>query len=159
VQLVDLAEKVVTARSLEELDEHVLHGVAEAMGSPSVLVYVADPRLPARQLMQQGFQTEAASEIERLCAEQYEHICSQPGWQRFTVSDVAGDLMLHPLRAKDECVGLIGVTADEGAARISPDVLERLPRLLANAIARLVEHIESQKRLSHLNTYLTVSSM
>jgi sigma-B regulation protein RsbU (phosphoserine phosphatase) len=47
----------------------------------------------------------------------------------------------------------------EGAVSASPEVLERLLRLLANTVDRLVERVASDRQLTHLNTYLTVSSM
>jgi sigma-B regulation protein RsbU (phosphoserine phosphatase) len=41
----------------------------------------------------------------------------------------------------------------------SPDAVQRLLSLLAAAVDRLVERDEAERRLSHLNTYLTVSSL
>ncbi len=164
LRLLNLTERVITARSIEELAERVLSGIAGMTESGSVLLYIVHPRLPVPHFAQQGFQAEAASEVESLCAERYDRVCGRPTGQRVSVPAVPGEkaaveLVLHPLRADEKCVGLIGLTADEGVARISPAVLTRLLRLFASAIVRLVEHIESRKRILYLNTYMMVSSM
>ena len=70
---------------------------------------------------------------------------------------MAPDFVLYPLRIEETHVGLIGLRAHEDAAR--SDLLESLLRLLANTLDRLIENVKSERELSHLNTYLTVSSM
>jgi len=54
---------------------------------------------------------------------------------------------------------LIGWTAGKDATPPSPYVLGKLLGLLANAIHRLAERAQSERQLSQLNAYLTVSSM
>jgi GAF domain-containing protein len=157
-------EMAYMTQSLEELAAGVLPNATRMMQSSSVLLYIVDSRLPASHFFQHSFQPEVASEIENLCAEQLGQISNQPDSQPFPVSappawNIAANLMLYPLRVKERCVGLIGMTADEDAASVSPDVWEKFLHLLANAINSLAERVESERRLSQLNHYLTVSSM
>jgi putative methionine-R-sulfoxide reductase with GAF domain len=164
LRLVELTEKALVSGVLEEFVEGVLPDVARTMQSSSALVYIADSRLPAPQFFQQGFQPEATSELENVCAERFDQISSQPDVQPFRIPPspdrrIAADLVLYPLQAEGGCVGLMGLIMDEDVAPISSDVLERLLSLLARAISRLAERAESERQLSHLNTYLTVSSM
>ncbi len=156
VQLMELAETALVMQSLEELEERVLPGVAGMMGSGSVSLYVADSRLPAPHFFQQGLGPEAASEMESLYVEQFDRISIQTDPQPVSVS---ADFIVYPLRAEDRCVGLIGLMVPDDEPPISPDLLERLFRLLAATINRLAERTKSEKQLAHLNTYLTVSSM
>jgi len=164
LQLMKLIEMAYMSQSFEGLATSVLPSAARMMQSASTLLYIVDSRLSTPHFFQHNFQPEAASEIENLCAEQLDQIFSQPDLQPFSVFafptwKIAANLMLYPLRAKERCIGLIGLTVDKDAASTSPDVLERLLRLLANAISRIAECAESERRLSQLNNYLTVSSM
>jgi hypothetical protein len=134
------------------------------MQSSSVFLYIADPRQSTPRFFQDGFQPGVASEIEDLCAEQFNQISSQPDLPSLSVPaapawEIAANLILYPLRTKENCLGLVGLTADEVTTPTSPEVLERLLCSLAYVIDRLAEQIESEKQLLHLNTYLTVSSM
>ena len=163
-RLVSLTEHVIAARTLAELGEHVLGDVAGMMGAGSVVLYVVDPRFSGPYFAQRGFRGESASEIESLCARQYDQVRGQAGWQRFRApggapQEDAADLMLHALEADEGCVGLVGIAAGDGTLGISTEIIAGLPRLLAGAIVRLAERLESEKKISHLNTYLTVSSM
>ena len=164
LQLLEVMEMALTSRNLEGLAERVLPGVARMMQSPSALLYTADSRLPAPHFSQHGFELQAASEIRNLCTEQFDQVCGLPDLQPFSglVSPPwkkAPDLVLYPLRAQERCVGLIGWTAGEDATSPSPHVLGKLLGLLANAINRLAERAQSERQLSQLNAYLTVSSM
>jgi hypothetical protein len=164
LQLLEVMEMTLTTPNLEGLAERVLPGVARVMQSPSALLYTADSRLPAPHFSQHGFELETASEIRNLCAEQSEQVCGLPDLQPFSglVSPAwkkPPDLVLYPLRAQERCVGLIGWTAGEDATPPSPYVLGKLLGLLANAINRLAERAQSERQLSQLNAYLTVSSM
>jgi GAF domain-containing protein len=156
LQLMELAETALVLRSLEELEERVLPSIAGITGARSVSLYIVDPRMTAPYFFQQEVQPEMASTMENLYAEQFDRISSQTDLQPVSVS---ADLTVYPLRAKDRCIGLIGLTAPDDTSPISPDLLERLFRLLATTISRLAERTQSEKQLAHLNTYLTVSSM
>jgi GAF domain-containing protein len=162
-QLVELVEMALKTRSLEDLAERILPGVATMIQSSLVLL-VVDPRLPTPRFFQYELQPEAASEIEDLCVEQFDQIVSQPDLPSLSVPaspawEIATQLILYPLRIEARCLGLVGLAADEDAIPTSPGVLERLFHSLADVIDRLVECTESERQLSHLNTYLTVSSM
>jgi GAF domain-containing protein len=150
MQFVETIEKALTAQNLEEFSEHVLPGVAKMMQASSIVLYVVDSRLQAPYFSQHGLQSDAMSEIRSLCAAQFDRLSSEPARR-----PVAG-MTSYPLQAQEGCVGLLGLALD---ADTTTDVLDRLLPLLANAISRIVERIDAERRLAHLNTYLTVSSM
>jgi GAF domain-containing protein len=164
LQLAELAEMALSVGGLGEFVEGALPAIGRLMQSSSAFLYVADPRLPAPQLLKRGFHSQPAPEIEDLCAEQFRSISSQPaqgpvrlpprpGWQ------MAASLVLYPLQAQEACVGLLGLAAVQDSAPSSPAVAERLISLLANTVSRFLEQTASERQLAHLNTYLTISSM
>ena len=67
--------------------------------------------------------------------------------------------MLCPLQTDRGCSGLLGFSLSEGATSASSEVLERVLRILANTMDRIIQRMASDRQLTHLNTYLTVSSM
>ena len=160
-QLVEIA---LAAQDLEEFAEGVLPAVARAMRSSSAFVYVVDPRLPVPRLLQHGLLPEAMSEIESLCAERFDQASSLPPLQLFMASpspgrEATGQVALYPLWAKEGCVGLMGLAADEVSVPTLSAPQEGLFSLLGNAISRLVDRAQLERQLARLNTYLTVSSM
>jgi transcriptional regulator with GAF, ATPase, and Fis domain len=70
-----------------------------------------------------------------------------------------GNLVLYRLMVQSECVGFLGLAPQEGSIPTSPHLSERLLSLLANTVSHLAERARSQKLISHLETYLSVSSM
>lgn len=145
-QLVEMVEAALTARTLETLLEQALPGVARMVEVPTTVLYVTDSRLPAAHFAHQGLRAEAVSEVETLC----EQLSGQVARQQ------AAGLAWYSLQSRQGPIGLIGLGLDEGAA---PKTLDTLLSLLAAGIDRVVERMESERRLAHLNTYLTVSSM
>ena len=160
--LMELIEMALIARGFEYLAERVLPGVSRMMQSELSLLYISDSRLSSPYFFPHGIQPEMASGIEKLCAEQFHNISNQTGIKPVPISSspackIAANLMLYPLRAEEICVGILGLTVDKEAT--SPDILERLLHLLANTINSHVERMKSERQLSNLNKYLTVSSM
>jgi transcriptional regulator with GAF, ATPase, and Fis domain len=148
LQLAEVVEAALAAQNLDEFVERGLPGIIKVTRSSSVLLYVKDSRLPEPCFFQQGLQTEVAFEVEKLCDEQFDQISSKPA-QPFTAG-----LILYPLQAQEGCAGLMALSENADTS-----ILDRLLPLLASAISRIVERGDADRRLAHLNTYLTVSSM
>ena len=157
-QLLELIERILMARSLDDLAERALPIIADVTQSDSVFIYIGDSRLPAPCFLQHGFQPETASAIEKLCAEQFDSASDQVDLStpasKIGKAAATPDLRLYPLRDEETCVGLLGLTPQEDT-----DVPERIARLLAHAIGRLAEQAKSKREIAFLNTYLNVSSM
>jgi len=161
LQLVDLLETVLRLRDVGELEEWVLPSVAGMMRSSSAVLYAIDPRLPAPHFLHHGLPPETASTVEEWCREQ---LAGQADLPTMTVAGPAapaglGNLVLHRLMVQSECVGFLGLAPQEGPIPTSPHLSERLLSLLANTVSHLAERERSQKLVSHLETYLSVSSM
>jgi GAF domain-containing protein len=164
LQLVDLLETVLKLKDVGELEEQVLPGVAAITRSSSAVLYAIDPRLPAPHFLQHGLSPETASSVEDWCREQLGQPAGRADSPTLTVAAPTapaglGNLVLYRLLVDGECVGFLGLTAQEGSPPASPQPLERLLSLLANTVGHLAERERSQKLVSHLETYLSVSSM
>ncbi|MBN1148622.1 MAG: GAF domain-containing protein [Anaerolineales bacterium] len=141
----------------------LLPGAIEITSSNSACLYLPALRSSGACFYARGFAPAAAAEIEGMCAGQYSRISDQPdpGILRLSLSPSLHtkiDLILNPLRSGGDCLGFLGVTAGESRAPASIDALGRLTGILSNLIHRQLERAELEKQLSHLNTYLTVSS-
>jgi hypothetical protein len=66
---------------------------------------------------------------------------------------------LFPLFGADTFLALLGLTHPKPEAIRLPVLWQRLLRLLALGLERLLDRLEADRRLSHLNTYVSVSSM
>jgi GAF domain-containing protein len=161
---IELIERAFLAPGIEELVEQVLPDVARLMQALAICIYVQAKGLTASYFHQQGFKSGTAAEIERLCRERFAQISSQTDPQPVTVvptpsGESADPITLYPLPVEEGTSGIIGLPAQEEAGPISPDLWNRLLRLLAQATSRLAERSKVARQLAHLNTYLAVSSM
>ncbi len=134
------------------------------MHSPSAFLYLVASQLHTCHFFQHGFQPEAASRIEKLCAEQFDRVSGEADLQPVSVSDsaaygVVSNLESYALRDEKACIGLIGLVLQQEAVLTSSDLWRRLICSIANVISRLRECTRFERELTHLNTYLTVSSM
>lgn len=162
--LIDLADAALRTRSLENFAESVLPTAAEVMRSPVAMLYIADSRLFAPHFLTYGTSSRVASELEHLFATQFEQLSSRGNLQPVSTSaplslGIAADLVLYPWQTDSGCSGLLGVASTDRAISFLPEIQERLLRMLANTVDHLVERVESDRQLTYLNTYLTVSSM
>jgi len=164
LRLVDLTESAINARSLEDLAEGLLPGVAVLTSASGAFLFVIDSRLPQRRFLPHRLPAAAASEIERLCAEQFGRISGQDGFDPVSLAANAtrrpdAGILLYPLREGETRLGLLGLVAHEDPASTRSDLWPRTLRMVTTAVDRLVERAQSERQLAHLNAYLSVSAM
>lgn len=160
-KLLSLAEQAYTARSFNEFSV-TLPVVAQMTCLPSVLLYVSDSRLTSPVVLQYGFGPFEETQIAGMCNEQFQRMLEHPDRDSLRLSalepwkEIATSL--YPLRLKETVIGMLGLRL-EGDAAARSEVWKELTAIFANAIDRLADHSKTQRRLAHLTTYLTVSSM
>ena len=160
--ILELMEQIEMSRSFDGLTERVLPLIAGMMQSSSAFLYISGADLSAPRFFQYGFSQEAVSELKSLCAVQFDTVKEKAVFQPFKAQAspqgiTASNIMLYPLKNEEDFTGLIGLKICE--SETSPVFPEKLSRLLAARIRRFKERIRSERQLSHLNQYLTVSSM
>ena len=163
-QWAKLGEACLAARDARRLADDVLPRARELLAGRPVFVYVAAPQLPRPWFCQDGLRPEIAAELEESCRARFDRLSHQEEQKRGPQSlplcvDASGTALLHPLRDGACCVGVMGFETEEGPELAGPELETRLVRLVEQAVVRLIERQETQRRLLHLNTYLTVSSM
>jgi len=163
-QALQLVEVALTSQDLDELAARVPPSLAGMALAPSALLYIADSRLSAPRFSQHGLPPEVSGHVRQVCSDELDQSSGRPGLQPFSVplTLAAADmpvLLLVPLSSQDRCVGLMGLQVSEPARSTAEAFLGLVAAPLANVITYLINHAETEKRLSHLNTYLTVSSL
>ncbi len=144
-QLLELADRVVAAGSLEELAETILPAVAALAPVPQTFLYVTGTPAPYTH----GFSPETA--LEQVCAQIAADLSGQTVKRVVPTTLDSVEIHAYALRVKTRLVGLLGVAVPE----FSPPLLN----VLAHTIHRLAEQARVARQLAHLNTYQTVSSM
>jgi GAF domain-containing protein len=162
--LVEMVGAASTAECAEEFIDLALPAVARATTSSMTFLYAVDPRLQAPLFLHHGLGAKHLQGCRRLSADFYAQMARQSDCQPFFVSppvaqDLPADLALYPVRSEQGCTGLLGMADRRSEEALSATFMEALLRSLANAITRLLERTDAERQLSHLNTYLTVSSM
>ena len=164
VQFMDLTEKLVRIRRLDELADQVLPGIARLLGADGVFLYVGGANLREARFMQQGFNPETGCAIKKICAERFASGGAQSQPLPVTLDAPSGEApswcaVLYPLNSEQSSRGFLGMGYRQNTAVPCSEFQDRVPRLLAAATGRLVEQERCERQLSHLNMYWTVSSM
>jgi len=162
-QLLELATSALTAESLDEFLRCALPPVAQLTRAEAAFFYATHPYLPAPIFIHHGLSASDEAHCLNLSADSFQHIASSSNHQplRLPVSltaGEAGDFFLYPINSQHGCVGLFGLAGWD----IPPPTdawMDALLQTMAHATDHLLERASYQRQLSHLNTYLTVSSM
>jgi hypothetical protein len=155
-RILDLVETALAADEIDALSAAIAPLLAEIASSPSAVLYVSDPRLSRTHFASCGLERDEATGLER----------ASPAWldraldgESLTLStDFGGTpLVIRSLVVDERVLGLLAIlgrSVDLGDA-----LWDRLAGIVARAVDRLAERESSERKLLHLNTYLTVSSM
>jgi K+-sensing histidine kinase KdpD len=160
--LLQLADSVVRAENLQDLAGAALPGLASLANIPAALLYLKDQRQLYHFFFQTGFPGEAVPALENLCAHQMRQLPAKAGFHTLAVSlPGQANHLLHliPLLTPKECLGLLGLVASDHETPPSLRLVEKFLPFLNQPISNLLDRLEYQKRLAHLNTYLSVSSL
>jgi GAF domain-containing protein len=164
LELVELAEAVLAAGSLDELADRTLPSVVRMAGCSGAFLAVIDPRLTQRHFLTHQLPADAASDAEAWCVEQFGQVAEpgRRGPEPWTASDQGKPALtggVYPLRNGEACVGLLGVAGPADGPTTPSDGWSRALGMLAAAVDRLIHRVQSERQLAHLNAYLSVSSM
>jgi GAF domain-containing protein len=153
--LATLSELALRSRAFDQFATEGLPHVAALARSPVALLYVADARLTAPAFLQHGLPPETAAELGRACEEECRRFLDPAVPARLPLETLAGVRAGYALRAEGtKCLGFIAV-----ATAVWSPVWPGTLRLMAQAVDHLAERVRGERRLAHLNAYLTLSSM
>jgi len=162
--IVDLLGSALDIKGIEGFAEHGLPQLAELAQSASAFLYVSDPRLSSPCCMHYGLQSEEAATVEEHCCQWLARFDEDPQTMEGALPTSSGgdrdtSFALHPLLIEERPIGLLGIRPLEDTPLVPSDLWRRLLGTVAHAIDRFAETVSTQRKLLHLNTYLTVSSM
>lgn len=158
---VELIEAAVGAEGFEEFSSGVLPFLAELTRTTAAFLYVSDPRLPSPHYAAHGPSPEGSSDLEGACPDWFEELSDDPEAAGVTVQigGAGASYAVHPLPVDGRVIGIVG-TREDGADRPIPrDLWAQVLSTLGRVADRLAARVSAERRLLHLNTYLTVSTM
>jgi len=164
VKIMELIGSALTPGSLDEFGDKLLSGLCRIIPPGPAVLYVSDSRLFAPLFLQCGADTKSALELEKQCAAEFERITAGATSGSDPVSAGPGGrsrvgTVLFPLLVENACIGVIGVSAGRDRGPAPGTLWQGALRLVAGSVDNLVAGAMAKRRLDHLNSYLTVSSM
>jgi GAF domain-containing protein len=162
VQLINLVEKAIFAQNLAELADQAFPEMTEITQSQAGFLYLNDVRLLSSQVFPFKIPASESQVLAGFCEKQFQVITNHPSDSPLiTPTNWNGGepIHLYPLRVEHNCFGMVGLTAQQKLTAARKMIWERFFHLFGGMVDRLIERQQSERQLSHLNTYLTVSSM
>ena len=162
LNLVDLAEKALRARSIPELAEAMLQGLADLVDASVAVLYLGNGRLSKDSFFHVGLPADAEVGVRAACAERFHQAPGQSSLQTVSVllnPLAAARLALFPLQRQEKTVGLVGLALPEEKIPAAAPLVGRALFLLTQSLNHLADRSEFEKQIANLNTYLNVSSM
>jgi GAF domain-containing protein len=160
--LINLAETAVLTSNLEELTRKTFPEMTGLTCSESSFLYVDDPRLLAPQLYPYQISLEETANLEDFCKDQFAWFVKEDSKYPLIISVDwhAGERFhLYPLRVESGPFGMVGFIAQRAYISGNKDLWVRFLQLFSVMVNNLIERGQSERQLSHLNTYLNVSAM
>jgi hypothetical protein len=159
--LLNLAEKTLQAKDLQELSVPFLKGLTTLTGNSAAFLFLEKSNLPMETFFQVGLAPEAVSTVASVCEERLR--------QPFSAGELAPEtlnippyskawLYLYPLFRKDWTVGFLGVLK-EALNSSDPYVIKKALNFFSGALNKKIDELEHQRQINNFNTYMNVSSM
>jgi len=158
---VEFIEAAVGAEGFDEFSSGLLSFLTDLARTTAAFLYVSDPRLRASHFAAHGLSAERASGLEGACPNWFEEVSGSLEEADMTLApgDAEVSYTVHPLPVGGRVIGIVG-TRDDGADRPVPGELwSRLLAALGRVADRLAAQASAERKLVHLTTYLTVSTM
>jgi len=160
--LLDLAETTFRAQDFPNLAESFLGSLARLIQTPSAILYLEDPVLPADCFFQMGLPPEAVPIVRRQCVAQFHPDPGKANLQPVPVAlspSADAHLSLSPLPGPKKAMGLLGVVMPAHEPESARILVDKAIPLLTYSLRQITERLDYERQISNLNIYLNVSSM
>ena len=160
-QLLELTEIAVQAEDLEGLAQAVLPVLRRMTGATGAILCLEEPKPPFHSLFHEGIQADTLPWLKGICAEQFQQIPVQDDSPPIIVplaSQAAARLSLFSLERQGKRLGFFGLVLPVPEKLPRQILMGKITSLLAYVIAQFLDRLAYDKKIAHLNTYLTVSS-
>jgi hypothetical protein len=157
-------KKVASAGSVKELCNQVLLEIVKEQDSLQAFLYINDSRLPDPICLLHEYKSDLFGSVDSIWKDYQSRIAKQDRMQPIAVTSSGKShsdyvLYLYGLGEGKKCLGMFGLMHEAGACSGISDWLHEVLTLFVLTADRLVEMEKQRRQISHLNTYITVSSM
>ncbi len=159
--LVELTEIAFQAEDLEGLARRALPLLMRVAGATAAILCLEEPKPPFHSLFQEGIQADSLPLIKTICAEQFQQIPSRDEALPIIVSlfpREAAYLALFSLGRHRKNLGFFGLVLP-GPEKLPRQIfMQKITGLLAYCVTQFLDRLAYDQKISHLKTYLAVSS-
>lgn len=162
IRVVEVIEAALGAEDIDGFCSKVLPLLCDLSSATRGLIYLSDPRLSENHYSDRGFPAEQSTALQEACGAWFERLVDEAEAATapmLTNQGSASQLLLHPLSAAGKVVGMVGIQSDGDEEAASWALPTHFLGALARVADNLVDRVTAERKLLHLNTYLTVSSM
>jgi hypothetical protein len=158
---VELIEAAVGAKGFDDLSARALPILMDLARARGAFLHLSDFRLPSPSDSAHGLSDEEAAVAAAAGPDWFDRLSDEPVSLNASLETSGGEMpcVVHPLLVDERVIGLVGVVEPGGERLASEEVWGRVFSSLGLVADRLVERIVAERKVLHLNTYLTVSSM
>jgi PAS domain S-box-containing protein len=159
--LLELTEIAFQAEDLEGLAQRALPLLMRVVGATAAILCLEEPKPPFHSLFQEGIQADSLPLIKKICTEQFPQIPSQDEALPIIVSlspREAAYLILFSLRRHRKNLGFFGLVLP-GPEKLPRQIfMQKITGMLAYCVGQFLDRLAYDRKISHLKTYLAVSS-
>jgi len=154
-RILNIQTQAINASDFADLSDRILPDIAALSDSNSALIYIH----PSNTFSQFGFPENEVSKLEALCPIQFDKLGDDE--QHLVPSSdywkPQAQLGLYPLKKNGTCYGFIGMMDTD--LPVEKELWKGLLNAIAVLVANMADRSQLEQQVSHLNTYMTVSSM
>ena len=155
--ILNIHNQAIQSDNLNDLSQRIVPEIAALTKTDCALIYIQ----ASDTFSQHGFPAQDIPKLKSLCPDQIGNLTEQG--QYFVPSSAywkpQSKLALHPLRENGSCLGCIGLMQSKNHEAIDQESWASLCNTLSKLIHNLSTRDQLQQQVTHLNTYMTVSSM
>ncbi len=159
--LLELVEIAVNSKNFEDLAHGVLPICISAVGGTAAIIHLEESKPSINLLFQEGIQPETLPLIMRIWAEKLREVPIQADSPPVISSlspQEPSRLALFPLGRQRKKFGFLGILIPEPENPTGEVLAGKIAFLLTYFLEQFLDRLRHEKKISHLNTYLNVSS-
>ena len=161
--LLELTEMAVHAEDLEGLAQKVLPLLIRVVGANGAILCIEEPKPPFHCFFHEGILSDTLPLIRRICTEEFQQNQIQNDSPPIIIPlspspRETAHLVLFSLKRKTKKLGFLGIVIAAPDKPPRQIFMRKIIGLLAYFIDQLLDRLMYEKKIAHLNTYLSVSS-
>jgi len=161
LHLLDLFERMVLAKNLRELADPFLESIAALTGAPATILFLKRNSFRMETFFQVGLVPEAVPTITGFCEESLRKLPprAEPPPETLILPQYSNALFhFSRIPRGEDYAGLFGLLKKDSTPSDSV-VINKALDFLACALNKMIDRMEHENQINHLNTYMNISSL